>query len=118
MTDSPNQPSRDDGELTDGPALVIRLRVAPAPVPPPPDAPRMRVTTESGTVYELDPRAMTAVRLRSGEAELRRNGEQLRLLGWPTPTVGQCLELQLMVREDGVPTVRRTTPVLRVEHHS
>jgi hypothetical protein len=61
---------------------------------------------------------MTAVRLRNAGAELRRDGETLTMLGWPEPLVGDCLELHLMVREDGVPTVRQTTPVLRVQHNS
>jgi hypothetical protein len=40
----------------------------------------------------------------------------VHLLSWPEPVLGECLELYLMVREDGVPTVRLTTPVARIDY--
>ena len=54
----------------------------------------------------------------ASNAELRRYGEQLRLLIWPHPGVGYGMELQLMVREDGIPTVRQTSAVLRIDRES
>lgn len=116
MTDIPDEagPTTNE-ELIDRPVLVIRLRTAAARTPPPPDARPMRVATASGSIYKLDPHTMTAVRLADSGAELRRDGERLGLLSWPEPAVGECLELHLMVREDGVPTVRLTTPVVRVD---
>jgi hypothetical protein len=112
----PSTADAADEELPDGSQLVIRLRIplsAPT-APPPPDALRTRVVTEGG-VYELDPHALTAVRLGRTGAALRRDGETLTMLGWPEPVVGVGMVLHLMVREDGVPTVRWTSPVLRVE---
>jgi hypothetical protein len=43
------------------------------------------------------------------------DGEVLALLSWPSPLVGRGMELQLLVREDGAPTVRFTSDVVRVE---
>ncbi len=96
---------------------MIRLRVPLAALisPPPPNARRTHVTTE-GAVYELDPHTMTAVRLRRSGPELRRDAEPLTLLGWPSPVVGVGMMLCLIVREDnGAPTVRTTSPVMRVD---
>lgn len=114
MTDFHDQFTDPDEE----PVLVIRLRLSlPAPAEAPPGARPMRVVTE-GAIYEFEPDAMTAVRLRRDGAELRRDGEQLKLLIWPNPVVGYGMELQLMVREDSVPTVRQTSAVLRIERES
>jgi hypothetical protein len=74
----------------------------------------MRVVTE-GAVYEFDPASMTAVRLRRDGGQLRRDGEPLTLLSWPHPAVGLGMELQLQVREDGLPTTRFTSVVRRIE---
>jgi hypothetical protein len=38
------------------------------------------------------------------------------LLRWPLPVLGECMELHLLIGEDAVPTVRRTTPVGRINH--
>lgn len=105
----------DDG-TPDEPGLVIRLRI-PAPAPrttPPPGAATLRVVTE-GAVYVFDARTMTAVRLRRTGSQLRRDGEPLTLLSWPDPVVGHGMQLQLLVREDGTPTTRFTSAVVRVE---
>ena len=105
----------DDSEAEE-PQVAIRLRL-PGPVPrtaPPPGATTMRVVTE-GAVYEFDARSMTAVRLRRDGSHLRRDGEPLALLSWPEPVVGRGMELQLLVREDGLPTTRFTSLVRRVE---
>lgn len=115
MTDIPLNPDMaGDGE---SPQLIIRVQLSspPRPTPPPPDAWPMRVTTASGTVYFFHPGTMTAVRLRGEGSHLRRDGEPIPLLSWPEPVLGACMELELMVREDGVPTVRATTPVVVVE---
>jgi hypothetical protein len=50
-------------------------------------------------------------------AHLRRDAEALQLLKWPDPKVGEEMTLLLMVREDGVPTVRTTTIVRRVRRY-
>ena len=71
--------------------------------------------TASGSVYKLDPHTMTAFRLSDGGAELRRDGERLAPLSWPKPVVSEDLVLLLLVCEDGVPTVRRTTPVVLID---
>jgi hypothetical protein len=71
------------------------------------------VRTE-GSTYLLDRTSMTVLRLRRNGDELRRDGEPLPLLRWPTPRVGWSMALELMVREDGAPTVRTTTPVVQV----
>jgi hypothetical protein len=108
----PPDPGGEAGE----PQLVIRLRI-PGPGPrtaPPPGATTMRVVTE-GAVYEFDARSMTAVRLRREGSHLRRDGEPLALLSWPEPVAGRGMELQLLVREDGLPTSRVTSLVRRVE---
>ena len=74
----------------------------------------MRVMTE-GAVYEFNAQSMTAVQLRRGGRQLRRDGEPPVLLSWPEPVVGRGMQLQLLVREDGVPSTRFTTAVVRVE---
>ena len=110
-----HEPPPDDSEAGE-PRLVIRLRM-PAPVPrtvPPPGATTMRVETD-GAVYQFDARSMTAVRLRRDGSHLRRDGEPLALLSWPEPVVGRGMQLQLLVREDGLPTTRFTSLVRRIE---
>lgn len=104
----------DDGQ-TDVPRMVVHLRI-PAPVArkPPPGTTTLRVVTE-GAIYDFDARSMTAVRLRRTGSLLRRDGEPLALLSWPEPVVGQGMALELLVREDGVPTTRLTSAVVRVE---
>ncbi|TKJ28476.1 hypothetical protein [Blastococcus sp. CCUG 61487] len=121
MTEPPHdqagheRPDVNDNEAGE-PQVVIRLRI-PGPVPPkaaPPGATTMRVVTE-GAVYEFHAGSMTAVRLRRDGSHLRRDGEPLALLSWPAPVVGRGMELQLLVREDGIPTTRFTSTVRRVE---
>ena len=36
------------------------------------------------------------------------------LLSWPNPVAGRPLVLYLMIRDDGIPTVCQTTPVVRI----
>jgi hypothetical protein len=114
LTDEQESPG-DVGGVQE-PQVVIQLRI-PGPAPrtePPPGATTMRVVTE-GAVYRFDARSMTAVRLRRDGSHLRRDGEALALLSWPAPVVGRGMELQLLVREDGLPTARFTSLVRRVE---
>ena len=74
------------------------------------------MVTAAGTVYKLDPHTMTAFRLPDRGAELPRDGERVSLLSWPDIVMGERLMLLLLIREDGVPTVRRTTPVGRINY--
>jgi hypothetical protein len=115
----PTLPPADGDDGTDVPPVVISLRLpGPGPrTPPPSGATTMRVITE-GAAYLLDPVSMTAVRLRRHGATLRRDGEALTLLSWPTPVVGRGMQLQVLVREDGVPTIRFTSAVVQVEQGS
>lgn len=89
---------------------------AAAVSPPPPDARTTRVVTAAGTIYKLDPYTMTVFRLPHRGAELSRDGERVPLLVWPEPVMGARMELHLVLGEDGVPTVRRTTPVVRINY--
>jgi hypothetical protein len=73
----------------------------------------MRVVTD-GAVYHFDGRSMTAVRLCRNGIHLRRDGEPLALFSWPEPVVGRGMELQLLVREDGLPTIRFTSLVRQI----
>ncbi|UOY01640.1 hypothetical protein [Blastococcus sp. PRF04-17] len=117
MTPTAHPPPADDGGTTE-PTVVLRVHLAgPAPrTAPPPDATPMRVVTD-GAVYVFDPDTMTALRLPRDGTELRRDGEPLALLSWPDPVVGRGMELQLQVREDGVPTVRFTSAVRQVQRY-
>jgi hypothetical protein len=109
------RPPDDDSEAGDSwPALRLRIPGPAARTAPPPDATTMRVVTE-GAIHEFDAGSMTAVRLRRDGSHLRRNGEPLALLSWPTPVLRRGMELQLLVREDGLPTTRFTSLVRGVE---
>lgn len=83
-----------------------------------------RVLTET-SVYLIDTAARTATRLprhreddverqREPRSELRCDGEAVPLLAISPITVGQPMTLVLGLREDGVPTLRTTTPVCQV----
>jgi hypothetical protein len=100
----------------DHPALVGQPPATAAASPPPPDERRTRVVTAAGTIYKLDPYTRTVFRLPDRGAELPRDGERVPLLSWPEPVMGESLTLHLLVRGDGVPTVRRTTPVVRINY--
>ncbi|MGF9663161.1 hypothetical protein AAIH25_14990 [Arthrobacter crystallopoietes] len=88
---------------------------------------RWRVGTASGSLYVFDlthgNRTMT--RLPDSEdprgefrripsADLRRDGEALRLLSIYRLQLGQPGALLIDVREDGIPTLRGTTPVVSI----
>lgn len=84
------------------------------------------VRTSSGTLYAMhldSPREV--VRLHNDRqpvpryaylpaAELRRDGEAIRLLKIVEMQVGQCGLMWLDVRLDGIPTLRGTTEVLSI----
>lgn len=70
----------------------------------------MVVVRTDHSAYLLDKRAMTATRL-PAHGHLRRDGEAVQLLAWPRIEVGQPLAMLLVVREDGVRTLRHTSPV-------
>jgi hypothetical protein len=88
----------------------------------------MIVVTETSR-YVLDRLVMSATRIPGAGAgavvglpapilaHLRRDAEALHLIEWPEPRVGEEMRLLLMVREDGVPTVRTTTIVRAVHRY-
>lgn len=77
---------------------------------------RVRLYTETGSVHELDLKAGTYTRLRRGHASgtLRRDGEPIAMLT-ASYAVGISGVFTLQLREDGVKTVRQTSPIVRVE---
>lgn len=84
---------------------------------------RLRVVTASGAVYiltgteviRLPRRAPNLAAHADPSVGLRRDGEALTVLSAPEPILGERWELLIQVREDGVPTVRSTTPVVRID---
>jgi hypothetical protein len=87
---------------------------------------RIRVETESGSCHEVDTVAMTYRRLQlpvdpapgSLRADLRRDGDTLRLLMVPTePEIGKPWLLMLEPLNAAFRvTVRETTHVVAIEH--
>ena len=49
------------------------------------------------------------------QAILRRDGDRLELVEIEGPVVGQRMRMVVKIREDGVLTVRQTTPVVSIE---
>jgi hypothetical protein len=87
---------------------------------------RYLVTTATGSHYVLDLTARTVKRKMAGSAplvdyldagfsQLRRDGEKLELLMLETCTVGARVRYWVQVREDHIPTIRMTSPVVRIE---
>ena len=80
---------------------------------------RWAVTTES-SAYELDYDRMTVTRVPGAGmpgvpgAALRRDAEAVPLLDAAPVQVGQPMSLLVDVRGDGVRTLRRSTPVVRI----
>lgn len=80
------------------------------------------ITTESSR-YLLDEDAETVTRYPGSASEtanwpiadLRLDGEEIKLISFVEPVIGQPMLLLLDVRRDGVVTARYTTPVLSVE---
>lgn len=74
--------------------------------------------TASGARYMLNPNTMTVCRYNSGHegaTELRRDGEEIKLLEWPDIDLDKPLVMLLQVRSDDVVTVRSTTPVIQIK---
>jgi hypothetical protein len=90
------------------------------------DEGRYLVTTATGSRYELDLTARTVKRqmaatapivdfLDAGFSQLRRDGETVELLMLETCAVGASARYWLQVRADHIPTLRMTSPVVRIE---
>jgi hypothetical protein len=83
----------------------------------------LRVVTASGAVYlrtgtqviRLPRRAQNLAPKVDPSVDLRRDGEALTVLRAGEPVLGERWELLIQLREDGVPTMRSTTPVVRIE---
>lgn len=54
--------------------------------------------------------------LEAGFSQLRRDGETLELLILESCTVGTSARYWIQVRDDHIPTLRTTSPVVRIEH--
>ena len=79
------------------------------------------VSTESGTVHllDLDRGVVTRFRpsrslVKGSPAELRRDGEDIPLIS-VVAVLGYPMCLMLAVRDDGVMTLRQTTPVVAID---
>jgi hypothetical protein len=90
------------------------------------DKGRYLVTTATGSQYELDLTARTVKRqmaatppiidfLDAGFSRLRRDGETLELLMLESCAVGSSARYWLQIRNDHIPTIRMTSPVVRIE---
>lgn len=71
----------------------------------------MIVKTETGTTYLLEDGHLT--RLKAAH-DLRRDGEPIKIIKMGPPTVGQRWALVLDLRQDGIPTLRLTSPVVEI----
>lgn len=90
------------------------------------DAGRYLVTTATGSHYVLDLTARTVTRqmaataplvdyLDAGFSQLRRDGESLELLLLESCVVGASARYWIQVRDDHIPTLRMTSPVVRID---
>ncbi|MFX1821071.1 hypothetical protein PV768_14895 [Pseudarthrobacter sp. CC4] len=90
------------------------------------DAGRYLVTTATGSHYLLDLTARTVKRqmaasaplidyLDAGFSKLRRDGEALELLMLESCAVGASARYWIQVRDDEIPTLRMTSPVVRID---
>lgn len=74
------------------------------------------VKTESDSTYLLDLDLSTCTRYPSEAASrLRLDGDEAPVIELLRLTVGEPMEVFLAIRDDGVPTYRRTTPVVSIE---
>lgn len=84
------------------------------------------VTTATGSQYVLDLTARTVMRhmaatapiidyLEAGFSQLRRDGETLELLMLESCAVGASAHYWIQVRDDHIPTLRTTSPVVRIQ---
>ncbi len=90
------------------------------------DSGRYLVTTAAGSHYVLDLTARIVTRqmaasapladyLDAGISQLRRDGESLELLMLESCSVGASARFWIQVRDDHVPTLRTTSPVVRID---
>jgi hypothetical protein len=90
------------------------------------DSGRYLITTATGSRYVLDLDARTMNRtmaataplidfLDAGFSQLRRDGETVELLMLETCRVGVGAKYWLQIREDAIPTLRMTSPVVRID---
>lgn len=84
------------------------------------------VTTSTGSQYVLDLTGRTVRRkmaataplldfIDAGFSRLRRDGESLELLMLDSCVVGAPATFWIQVRKDHIPTLRTTSPVVRIE---
>ncbi len=89
------------------------------------EAGRYLVTTATGSQYVMDLTARTVkrqmaatapiVELDAGFSQLRRDGETLELLMLESCKVGASARYWIQVRDDHIPTLRMTSPVVRID---
>lgn len=90
------------------------------------DEGRYLVTTATGSQYLVDLGSRTLQRkmaataplldyLEAGFSQLRRDGEALELLMLEACTVGANATFWVQVRDDHIPTLRTTSPVVRID---
>lgn len=90
------------------------------------DVGRYLVTTATGSRYVFDLTARTVKRqmaataplldyLDVGFSQLRRDGEALELLMLELCAVGDSARYWIQVRDDHIPTLRMTSPVVRID---
>jgi hypothetical protein len=90
------------------------------------DAGSYLVSTATGSHYVLDLTARTIRRqmaaspplvdyLDVGFSQLRRDGETLELLMLESCAVGASARYWIQVRDDHIPTLRMTSPVVRID---
>jgi hypothetical protein len=90
------------------------------------DTGRYLVTTATGSHYVLDLTSRTIKRrmaasapvvdyVDAGFSQLRRDGESLELLMLESCAVGASARYWIQVRDDHIPTLRMTSPVVRID---
>lgn len=67
------------------------------------------------SAYEIDRKNDTLTRFNKTNEELRRDGEPLKILQYLKLEIGESAYFLLDVREDGIPTLRSTSPVVSIE---
>lgn len=77
----------------------------------------MKVTTQSGSLYEFDKEKMRMRRVNE-DATLRRDGQWVKLLFFPDPLVGKDMVIYLEGLGEGPYTTRTTTRVTSVEDNT
>jgi len=73
----------------------------------------MRIVETSNSTYEIDEEAKTVTRLPMSRA-MRRDAEPISYTALSPIVVGRPMEMFLDLRQDGVPTFRQTSTVLRI----